>query len=167
MGNIGSRFSFRRRGKQLPRYDPAEFNPVMRIIGAGVTQPLPSRAVVVLLDTQCDSGIWISRRLVEELGLWPSISACLNPPLVSDASGNVVVPCGSINLTWMWQDPPGTRVYTSEFLVLPNIDDVDVLAGRDFIQGLGLVRLERQNFLLLMELNKAQKKRREWGSILS
>lgn len=83
------------------------------------------------------------------MGLWASVSTYHNPPNLIDASGNMVIPSGSLTLTWMGQIPAGTRVYTSKFLVLANLNSVDILAGRNFIQNLGLVRLETHNFLRL------------------
>lgn len=165
MGNFVSRLiSQDGRKRKLP-INPAEFNPVMLIIGGDSRR---NRHATVLLDTQCDTGIWISRRLVEKMGLWASVAICHDSPLLMDANGNPVMACGVIELDWMWQDPPGRRTHQSQFLVLPAgiMDEVDVVAGREFIQEYGLVRLNRGNFLVLMQHEKPRKKR-EWYFIRS
>ena len=91
-----------------------------------------------LLDTQCQRGNWISRRLVERLGRQHEISQDYNPPDVLDANGHPVVACGIISLQWKWS-PRGTRVHECSFLVFSESDHLDVIFGAEYLESKGLV----------------------------
>ncbi|KAK0752449.1 hypothetical protein B0T18DRAFT_91038 [Schizothecium vesticola] len=159
MGNCISRIS---RNKDMRR-NPAEFNPVMKFINTH--GPNRNRTAVALLDTQCPTGLWITQRLVNEMGMSASVSPCPDPPAFRDANGNPFTACGFIELTWMWQDPAGARTYTYWFYIFSTDLDrqVDVVIGRDVIQHLELVNLRRESFLILGQHKKPQEKG-EWFS---
>ncbi|KAI3320626.1 hypothetical protein HD806DRAFT_547173 [Xylariaceae sp. AK1471] len=79
-----------------------------------------------LLDTQCQVGNWISRRLVERLGKLSSFSTEFVPPEVVEASGGPVSACGVIDLDWKWH-PQATRNHVCQFYVFPFSSHLDVL----------------------------------------
>jgi len=72
------------------------FNRDIKILSAD-EQWVPATA---LLDTQCQVGNWISKRLVDRLGMVSSISADFTPPELVDASGRSIRACGVIRLHW-------------------------------------------------------------------
>ncbi|RWA04856.1 hypothetical protein EKO27_g10244 [Xylaria grammica] len=109
-----------------------------------------------LLDTQCWVGDWVSLRLVERLGMLSSISTKFVPPGVVDANGRSVTPCGVVDLKWKWH-PQGTRVHVRQFYVLPSSDHLDVVFGAEYIESEGLLRLNEQAFLMLVQHKKSKK----------
>ncbi|KAI4265011.1 MAG: hypothetical protein L6R38_009711 [Xanthoria sp. 2 TBL-2021] len=107
-----------------------------------------------LLDTQCQRGNWISKRLVERLGRQHEISQDYNPPDVLDANGHPVVACGIISLQWKWS-PRGTRVHECSFLVFPESDHLDVIFGAEYLWSRGLVSVNESAMTPMTAHNKA------------
>ncbi|KAL8850725.1 MAG: hypothetical protein Q9221_004373 [Calogaya cf. arnoldii] len=107
-----------------------------------------------LLDTQCQRGNWISKRLVERLGRQHEISQDYNPPDVLDANGHPVVACGIISLQWKWS-PRGTRVHECSFLVFPESDHLDVIFGAEYLWSKGLVFVNESAMTPMTAHNKA------------
>lgn len=154
MGNCISCIS---RNKGMRR-NPTEFNPVIKFINNNGRNR--NRTAVALLDTQCPAGRWITQRLVNEMDMSASVSPCPDPPAFRDANGNPFTACGLIELTWMWQDPAGSRTYTDWFYIFSTDlgREVDVVIGRDVIQHLRLVSLRRKSFLILLQHKEPQEK---------
>lgn len=84
------------------------------------------------LDTQCQEGNWVSKRLVEELGLLEFVRHEYEPPQVITATGEDVESCGSIDLVWKLA-PNENRVYRGKFFVLSSVRHLDVILGQDTI----------------------------------
>ncbi|GAW23978.1 hypothetical protein ANO14919_135570 [Xylariales sp. No.14919] len=118
------------------------------------------KLATALLDTQCRVGNWVSRRLVERLGMLSSISTKFVPPEVVDANGRPVTPCGVVNLTWKWH-PDGIRVHDCRFYVLPSSDHLDVVFGAEYIESKRLLQVNEQAFLMLVPHKKSKKG--EWA----
>ncbi|RYC54082.1 hypothetical protein CHU98_g12127 [Xylaria longipes] len=110
-----------------------------------------------LLDTQCQVGNWISRRLVERLGKLSSISTEFVLPEVVEASGGPVSACGVIDLEWKWH-PQATRNHVCQFYVFPRSSHLDVLFGVEYIVS---ERLLQVNELALAPLVKQKKSKKE------
>ncbi|KAK3369654.1 ankyrin repeat-containing domain protein [Lasiosphaeria ovina] len=100
-----------------------------------------------LLDTQCQIGNWISKRLVERLGKAHLISARLDLPQA----------CGIISLAWKWHDPRGIRVHECQFYVFPESPHIDVLFGAKYIMSEDLLRVNESAILPLVEHKKKPK----------
>jgi hypothetical protein len=94
-----------------------------------------------LLDTQCHTGNWISRRLVERLGKLPELHQDFVPPELKDASGKYVEVSGEVTLDWKWS-PKGTRVHQCKFFVFPRSEHLDVIFGVEYIVAEGLITIE-------------------------
>ncbi len=109
-----------------------------------------------LLDTQCQVGNWISRRLVKSLGKVSSVSSKFTPPEIVDASGQPIQACGKIELNWKWY-PRGTRTHTCQFYVFPDSKHLDVLFGIDFIVSENLLRVNESVMLPLVVHKKLKK----------
>ncbi|KAI0529929.1 hypothetical protein GGR58DRAFT_495201 [Xylaria digitata] len=129
------------------------FNRDIKILSAANEWILAS----ALLDTQCQVGNWISRRLVERLGKLSSISTEFIPPEVVEASGGPVSACGVIDLDWKWH-PQATRNHVCQFYVFPFSSHLDVLFGVEYIVS---ERLLRVNELALAPLVKHKKSKKE------
>ncbi|KAF2659985.1 hypothetical protein K491DRAFT_688839 [Lophiostoma macrostomum CBS 122681] len=84
------------------------------------------------LDTQCQEGNWVSKRLIEELGLLSSVHHEHQSPQVITATGEEVESYGSIDLVWKLA-PNENRVYRGKFFVLSNVRHLDVILGQDTI----------------------------------
>jgi len=136
------------------QHDPAEFNVLIKFINPDGSS---NSHAVALLDTQCSDGIWISQRLVNEMGMLGFVTHGADLPDFTSASGDGVTPSGIINLTWIWHDPPGTQVFKTPFFVFHTLDSVDVIVGRDFIQDHGLVKVKRKHFCILLPYKKTKK----------
>jgi len=93
---------------------------------------------MALLDTQCQSGNWVSKRVVEELAKLEDIASVRTLPDVEDANGNDVVPCGIISLQWLW-NANSTRYYHSDFYVLAK-DHFEIIFGDKYILDHGLLK---------------------------
>ncbi|KAK0721754.1 hypothetical protein B0T26DRAFT_673542 [Lasiosphaeria miniovina] len=92
-----------------------------------------------LLDTQCQVGNWISKRLVR------------------DASGRLIQACGLITLAWKWHDPRGIRVHECQFYVFPESPHLDVLFGAQYIVSGDLLRVNESAILPFVEHKKRPK----------
>ena len=111
-----------------------------------------------LLDTQCQSGNWISRRLVEQLGKESSISPNFKGMDLRDVNGRDVVPSGVINLHWKWH-PRGTRTHQCIFYVFSTTesDHLDVLFGVEYIVKEGLITVNESVMAPLTQHKKLTK----------
>ena len=109
-----------------------------------------------LLDTQCQIGNWISRRLVERLGMLLSISTDFEPPEVVDANGQPVGACGIISLNWKWH-PRGVRNNECQFYVFSDSNYLDVLFGVDYIVSENLLLVNESAIIPLIEHKKVKK----------
>ena len=130
----------------------ATIQPFDRIIAILDINCKPVRACA-LLDTQCQTGNWISARLVEQLGRQDEISHDYEPPYLTDAGDHEVVDCGIISLQWKWS-PRGTRMHECEFFVLQS-PGVDVIIGEDYIVSEGLLTINERKMLVMLRHNKA------------
>ncbi|KAF2741504.1 hypothetical protein EJ04DRAFT_571584 [Polyplosphaeria fusca] len=92
------------------------------------------------LDTQCQLGNWISKRLVEELGMIDSIRHEMAPAQVVTATGEEVESCGTISLIWKLA-PNENRVFRGTFFVLSGARHLDVILGQDTIKKEGFLSL--------------------------
>ena len=111
-----------------------DFNRDIRIVNADFEYVLAA----ALLDTACQSGNWISLRLVERLGKQNAILQKYEPPSVQDANGQEMPACGVVTLQWKWSNY-GTRVYDGEFFVMPGSQHLDVVFGVEYIVREGLI----------------------------
>ncbi|KAK1764166.1 hypothetical protein QBC33DRAFT_548251 [Phialemonium atrogriseum] len=109
--------------------------------------------VTALLDTQCHRGNWISKRLVQRLGMASLICPSFESLNMVDANGRPVSAGGVITLTWRWF-PKGTRSYESQFYVLPNSDHLDVIFGVEYIEAENLLHVNESAMLPLVEDNR-------------
>lgn len=114
-------------------------------------------SATALLDTQCQFGNWISRRLVQELGKLKDILPAYIPPAIFDANGNTVPAAGVISLTWRWQHRRVTRTSRCEFYVLAESDHIDVIFGQDYIASHNLLRINEYAFLPMVQHKKFTK----------
>ena len=106
------------------------------------------------LDTQCEKGNWISRRLVDRLGRTKEIIVDDIGPALIDASGHSIIPCGSILLDWRW-GRGGTILKQCKFFVFPpESEHLDVIFGADFIKTEGLFSFNEDAFLTLTQHQK-------------
>lgn len=112
--------------------------------------------VTALLDTQCQVGNWISKRLVQRLGMASLVSTSFEPPNIVDASGRPVSACGVINLNWTWY-PGGTRNHECQFYVLANADHLDVIFGVEYIVSENLLQVNESAILPLLEHKKLKR----------
>ena len=106
-----------------------------------------------LLDTQCQNGNWISKRLVERLGRSNEISEVKEKPHVQDASGREMVVCGTITLPWKWSNK-ATRWHEGHFFVMASSDHLDVLFGVEYIVSENLVSFNSSSITPLTEHKK-------------
>lgn len=109
---------------------------------------------LALLDTGCQTGNWISRRLVERLRWQRKISQDYAPPNLTDAGGHPVVACGIISLQWKWS-PQGTRVHDCKFFIFRESPYLDVVFGVDYIVSEGLLTINEKAMLTMTAHNKA------------
>ena len=109
------------------------------------------------LDTQCQTGNWISRRLVEELGLVNSIRYDSEPAQVITATGQEVESCGIINLNWKLV-PNENRVFRGNFFVLPGVRHLDVILGRDIINQENILSVNSRGLFAPLIAHKKLKK---------
>ena len=109
------------------------------------------------LDTQCQTGNWISRRLVEELGLVSSIRHEPDPAQVITATGEEVESCGIINLNWKLA-PNENRVFRGNFFVLPGVRHLDVILGQDIINKEKILSVNPRRLLAPLTVHKKLKK---------
>lgn len=109
---------------------------------------------LALLDTGCQTGNWISRRLVEQLRWQHKISQDYEPPNLTDASGHAVVACGIISLQWKWS-PQGTRVHNCEFFIFRESPHLDVVFGGDYIVSEELLTINEKAMITMTAHNKA------------
>ena len=109
------------------------------------------------LDTQCQEGDWISRRLVEELDLLDQIHDESNPPQVITATGEEVESLGSINLVWKLASNKN-RVYRGKFFVLSNAEHLDVILGQDTINKEKILLVNHRKLFAPLTTNKGLKK---------
>ena len=100
-----------------------------------------------VLDSACDDGIWISDRLVKELGLQGQISFHLPPLTLRQGSGHLVTSCGSILLHWKWAS--GMRIHHDHFFVAPEWDEIDVVFGKRYLDKNQHLTVNEESFLLL------------------
>ena len=100
---------------------------------------------VASLDTLCQTGIWISRRLVKRLGRLGEILPANAPPNLRDVNGCPVECCGKIRLEWVWS-PNGTRVYQEDFYVFPKSSHIDVIFGIEYIVAKNLLSVNENSF---------------------
>ena len=106
------------------------------------------------LDTQCETGNWISKRLVEDLNRTHEIIANSNPPFLIDGSGHRVISHGSIWLDWKWTRG-GTTLKQCEFYIFPpGSDHLDVIFGAEFIKSEKLFSINEGAFLPLVKHRK-------------
>ncbi|KAF2195048.1 hypothetical protein K469DRAFT_733808 [Zopfia rhizophila CBS 207.26] len=102
-----------------------------------------------LLDTQCQSGNWISQRLVERLGKSSSISRDFSAPSVADANGNSVRASGVVTLEF--KRHRGNRFFQSQFFVFPpSSDHFDVIFGVEYIVQENLVSVSEDALVPLV-----------------
>ena len=69
------------------------------------------------LDTSCDDGLWISPRLVHELGLGDKVSDRLAPIRLSQPNRQLMESDGSVRLRWGWREGD-TRARENDFYVM-------------------------------------------------
>lgn len=106
-----------------------------------------------LLDTQCQSGNWISRRLVERLGKTSEILGVNNPPSLKAVSGHSITPYGILSLDWRWNET-GNRVHRCDFYVFPESDHLDIIFGAEYIAAEDLVTVPVCSFSPLTQHRK-------------
>ncbi|KAL9109280.1 MAG: hypothetical protein Q9227_006035 [Pyrenula ochraceoflavens] len=106
------------------------------------------------LDTQCQTGNWISKRLVDELRLSSRIRQEPAPERAITATGEVVESCGIIHIDWKLASS-GTRVLHGDFFVQATARHWDVILGQDFINKEKL--FSPQSYRLLAPLAMHQK----------
>ena len=104
---------------------------------------------VVLLDTQCQRGNWISRRLVERLGMSALVSTDFESFDMVQASGMSLRGSGVVNITWRWRTQQATRNYECPFYVFPESDHLDAVFGVEYIVSQNLVAV---NELIMLPL---------------
>ena len=104
------------------------------------------RALGVLASAY-DDGIWISDRLVKDLGLQGQISCHLPPLTLRQGSGYPVTSCGSILLDWKWAS--GLRMHHDHFFVAPGWGQIDVVFGKRYLDKNHHLTVNEDSFLLL------------------
>lgn len=110
-----------------------------------------------LLDSQCQVGNWISRRLVVRLGLSHLISTDFDPFEMIEASGRLLQACGVIALDWMLKCPKATCIHHCRFYVFPNSDHIDVIFGAEYLVSNSMVLVNPAGMLTLVEHKRASK----------
>lgn len=120
----------------------------------------PMKAVA-LLDTQCQSGNWISLRLVERLGLTDHITKNTNIPVLRSGTGQDVESLGELEIEWRWY-PNGVRMYHALFFVFKEGSHLDIIIGVEFIVREDLVRANMPAFVPLVEHQKTTKGKSEY-----
>ena len=138
----------------------ATFNRDIKIMGSDDEWVLAT----ALLDTQCHTGNWISKRLVQRLGKLSSISFDFVPPHIVDASGRLVLACGVIDLRWRWH-PHGCRFHECQFYILPDSSHLDILFGVQYIVSENLVFVNESAMVPLVQHKKAKKSKSISASI--
>jgi tetratricopeptide (TPR) repeat protein len=111
-----------------------------------------------LLDTACQTGNWISQRLVERLGKTSSISQDFAAPSVADANGNSVRATGVVTLEFK-RGQRGNRFYESQFFVFPPFSNhFDVIFGVEYIVRENLLSVSEDVLVPLVLHKKLDKK---------
>ncbi|KAF2446934.1 hypothetical protein P171DRAFT_471369 [Karstenula rhodostoma CBS 690.94] len=95
---------------------------------------------VALIDTACQTGNWVSLKLVERLDKASSVSQEFESPGIVDAHGTAVRAAGVIELTWR-KHPRGNKSHHCRFFVFADIDQFDLLIGIDYIERAGLMSI--------------------------
>ncbi|KAI1173337.1 hypothetical protein F4777DRAFT_453420 [Nemania sp. FL0916] len=134
-----------------PAVNSMSFNRDIKILSAENEWILAT----ALLDTQCHVGNWISRRLVDHLGMSSSISTEFVPPKVVEVSGGSVTACGVVDLDWKWY-PQATRTHVCRFFVFPFSDHLDVLFGVEYIMFEKLLQVNESAFAPLVKDKKSK-----------
>lgn len=100
-----------------------------------------------VLDSACDDGIWISDRLVKDLGLQGQISCHLPPLTLRQGSGHPVTSCGSILLDW--KRARESKMHHDHFFVAPGWDQIDVVFGKRYLDKNDHLTVNEDSFLTL------------------
>ncbi|KAL9032838.1 MAG: hypothetical protein Q9180_006281 [Flavoplaca navasiana] len=121
---------------ELPRTISQQFIRDIQIVDVDCNYVLAS----ALLDTQCQDGNWISRRLVQRLRMEDQISQEFESPALTDAGGHPILACGIIHLQWKLRSR-GIRVHECDFFVFPESRHLDVIFGVNYILDAGLITI--------------------------
>ena len=109
---------------------------------------------VVLLDTQCQRGNWISRRLVERLGMSALVPTDFESFDMVQASGRSLRANGVVNITRRRRTQQATINYECPFYVFPESDHLDGVFGVEHIVSQNLVVVNESLMLPLIQHTK-------------
>ena len=108
---------------------------------------------LALLDTLCQSGDWISKRLVQRLGKQGDIKPEKVLSSIKDANGREVEACGTIKLHWKWC-PRGVRIFDTTFNVFSDSRQFDVIFGVEFIFAQNIMSVNEEAMMAPLTAHK-------------
>jgi predicted GIY-YIG superfamily endonuclease len=111
---------------------------------------------MALLDTGCQTGNWISPKIVARLGKQGSVSQEFDAPGAADANGRPVTAAGVIELQWK-KHPRDNRLHHTRFFVFADVDQFDILLGAEYIVKENLIGISQDAMAPLVEHEKTKK----------